>query len=57
MSDIGTVQISESLAQAGVKRISIEAVITRADGTVEDLGVICESGPVEDCEAPPPLAA
>lgn len=31
--------------ETGVKRpkVIIEAVVTRADGTVEDLGVICET--------------
>jgi hypothetical protein len=27
--------------------VTISAVITRADGTVEDLGVICQSEPVK----------
>ena len=30
-------------APGPVKRVQIEAVITRADGTVEDLGVVSDS--------------
>jgi hypothetical protein len=32
--------MAEVIAKGEVREVSIEAVITRADGTVEDLGVI-----------------
>ena len=34
------VQVDPALVSLGLKRASISAVITRADGTVEDLGEI-----------------
>lgn len=30
----------QMLIKAGAKRVSLRAVVTRADGTVEDLGVV-----------------
>lgn len=36
------------IAQAGAKRLQVSAVITRADGTVEDLGLIVDERPGED---------
>lgn len=41
----GNVSIGESLANAGAKFVSISAVVVRADGTIEDLGVIAETKP------------
>jgi hypothetical protein len=43
----GTVQVNPA-SEVGSKfkgRATITAVITRADGTIEDLGVIADSGP------------
>jgi hypothetical protein len=37
-----TVQSESSLVSQGVKRVTLKAVITRADGTVEDLGTVAE---------------
>lgn len=34
--------MSDMAAQTGVKKITMEAVVIRADGTREDLGVIAE---------------
>jgi hypothetical protein len=49
----GHIELTEAQVAAGVKRVSIEAVITRANGTVEDLGTVCESGPADaDVETP-----
>lgn len=39
----GTVEIHEALAKAGLRRVTIEATVTRADGTVEPLGIIADS--------------
>jgi hypothetical protein len=40
---MGKVEIVNPEVVGKVKRITLEAVVTRADGTVEDLGVISES--------------
>ena len=40
----GTIEI-DNLAHAGVKRMTLEATVTRANGTVEHLGTIADSGP------------
>lgn len=40
----GTIQI-DNLAHAGMKRMTLEATVTRTDGRVEHLGTIAESGP------------
>jgi hypothetical protein len=37
---VSEVKISEEVARAGVECVTFEAVVTRADGTVEDLGVV-----------------
>lgn len=34
--------MSEAIAQGEVKDITVEAIVTRADGTVEDHGVVAE---------------
>lgn len=40
----------ENFANSKVKSVTLEAVVTRADGTVEDLGVIayCSSNPFKN---------
>lgn len=55
----GTVEVDgaafEAMFGVKAKRTTLEIVVTRADGTVEDLGIVADSGDLTE-PAPPTLA-
>jgi len=53
----GTISPDAIAVAAGVKRMTLEAIITRADGTVEHLGVIADSGDLSEDTPSPDLTA